>query len=355
MFGRVLSIAATVAMAAVIIRSGQYWESVLLVAPLYFGVQNYGLFRARLTDQRRHLAELARLAAERRELLERERAARETAETANRLKDQFLATLSHELRTPMNAILGWADMLRQGTLAEDRRARACAAIFNNATRQAQLIEALLDMARIVAGNLQLERTTVDPREVAATAVAAVQASAAVKRIQIDVDIDPAFDRLHADGARVQQVMWNLLANAIKFTPEGGRVHLGVARRGTWAEIVVSDSGIGIPGDFLPSVFEPFRQADGTVTREHDGLGLGLAIVHQVVVAHGGTIAVDSDGQDRGATFTVRLPIGCASALDHSLERAQGTGAGEHGRPRGVTPGRQPLDAEFRFRHQRSIA
>src|SRR4029079_11148165 len=128
-------------------------------------------------------------------------------------------------------------------------------------------------------------------------------------IRIEMDVDPTFDALHADGTRLGQVVWNLLANAIKFTPEGGSFHLRMPRRDAWGEIVVSDSGMGIPGDFLPSVFEPFRQADGTVTREHDGLGLGLAIVHQVVGAHGGTIAVDSDGQERGATFPVRLPIG----------------------------------------------
>ena len=343
------------AMAAVVIQRQQQWTALLLLAPVYLAYQTYGVFAARLEDQRRHLEELTRLEGERRELLERERAARENAEAANRLKDQFLATVSHELRTPMNAILGWSDMLRLGTLPEDRRGRACEAIFNNAIRQARLIDELLDMARIMAGKLQLELTMVDPREIAASAVETVQMAAEAKRIHLDVDADPAFDALYADGARLRQVLWNLLANAIKFTPEGGSVRLRVARRDAWAEMVVSDSGIGIAGDFLPSVFEPFRQADGSVTREHDGLGLGLSIVQQVVLAHGGSIEVDSAGQGRGATFTVRLPIARTSALEDRLDRAQRTGTGEHSRPGDVAPGARALDAEFRFRDQRSIA
>lgn len=343
------------AIAAVVIQREQQWTALLLLAPVYLAYQTYGVFAARLEDQRRHLDELTRLEAERRVLLERERAARENAEAANRLKDQFLATVSHELRTPMNAILGWADMLRLGALPADRRARACEAIFNNAIRQARLIDELLDMARIMAGKLQLECATIDPREIAASAVETVHMAAEAKRIRIDVEADPAFDALYADGARLRQVLWNLLANAIKFTPEGGSVCLRILRRGTWAEIIVSDSGIGIPGEFLPSVFEPFRQADGSVTREHDGLGLGLSIVQQVVVAHGGSIEVDSAGQGRGATFTVRLPIAPASAPDGGLDRPERTRSGEHDRPGDIAPGPQPLDAEFPLRDQRSIA
>jgi signal transduction histidine kinase/CheY-like chemotaxis protein len=296
------------AMAAVVVDRGQHWKALLMLAPVYLAYQTYRLVIARLEDQKRHLDEMTRLEAERRELLEREKSARESAEAANRLKDQFLATVSHELRTPMNAILGWADMLRHGTLAESRRDRASEAIFNNATRQARLIDELLDMARIMAGKLQLQPTDVDPREVATAALEIVQFSADAKRIRIDVDLDDDLGVFYADATRLQQVLWNLLANAVKFTPEGGTVRVRISRRGEWGEIVVTDSGIGIPRDFLPSVFEPFRQADGTVTREHDGLGLGLAIVKQVVVAHGGTITVDSAGQGHGATFTVRLPM-----------------------------------------------
>ena len=343
------------AMAAVVVERQQHWTALLLLAPVYLAYQTYRVFAARLEDQRRHLDELTRLEGERRALLESERTARESAESANRLKDQFLATVSHELRTPMNAILGWADMLRHGTLPDDRRQRACEAIFNNAIRQARLIDELLDMARIVAGKLQLDCTRIDPREVAASALETVQMSAEAKQIRIEVDVDPTFDALHADAARLGQVLWNLLANAIKFTPEGGSVHLRMTRRDGWGEIIVSDSGMGIPGDFLPSVFEPFRQADGSVTREHDGLGLGLAIVQQVVIAHGGTIEVDSAGAGRGATFTVRLPITAASTLDDRLDGAQGTRSGEHDRPGDVAPGRQSLDPEFGLGHQRSIA
>ena len=299
------------AIAAVIVTRGQQWSALLMLAPVYLAYQTYRLFIARFEDQKRHLDELTALEAERRVLLEREQAARASAEAANRLKDQFLATVSHELRTPMNAILGWADMLRLGTLPESRRDRACEAIFNNATRQARLIDELLDMARIMAGKLQLEKSDVDPREIVNGAVEIVQISAEQKRIQLAVDIDGQLGTFYVDGPRLQQVLWNLLANAVKFTPEDGRVTVRMTRIVDWAEIVVSDDGIGIPREFLSSVFEPFRQADGSVTREHDGLGLGLAIAHQVVVAHGGTITVASAGRGLGSTFAVRLPVSAA--------------------------------------------
>jgi len=296
------------AMAAVVIDRGEHWKAVLMLAPVYLSYQTYRLFIARLEDNKRHLDEMTQLEAERRRLLEREHVARESAENANRLKDQFLATVSHELRTPMNAILGWADMLRSGTLPDTRRDRACEAIFNNAMRQAKLIDELLDMARIMAGKFQLERTDIFPADIVDAALDTVQIPADAKRIKIDIDLEEDLGEFYADGPRLQQVLWNLLANAVKFTPEGGTIRLKIARKGDWAEIVVSDSGIGISREFLPSVFEPFRQADGTVTREHDGLGLGLAIVKQVVQAHGGTISVDSPGKGYGSTFTVRIPV-----------------------------------------------
>jgi signal transduction histidine kinase len=296
------------ALAAVVVSRGEHWKAVLLIAPCYLAYQTYRLFIVRLQDQKRHLDEMTRLQAERGELLERERAARASAETANRLKDQVLATVSHELRTPMNAILGWADMLRLGVLPPDRKERACEAVFNNAMRQARLIDELLDMARIMAGKLQLERSDVDPREIAQAAVEIIQISADAKHIRLDVDIADGLGCFHADGPRLQQVVWNLLANAVKFTPEGGVVRLAMRRAGDFGEIVVSDSGVGIPPEFLSSVFEPFCQADPSPTREYDGLGLGLAIAKQLVDAHGGTIAVASGGKDQGATFTVRLPV-----------------------------------------------
>jgi signal transduction histidine kinase len=296
------------AMAAVVISRGEHWKATVMIAPVYLVYQTYRLFVARLQDQKQHLDEMTRLQKERGELLERERAARASAETANRLKDQFLATVSHELRTPMNAILGWADMLRLDALPPDRRERACEAVFNNAMRQARLIDELLDMARIMAGKLQLECSDVDPREIAEAALEIVQIAAESKRIRIDVDLASDLGTFYADGPRLQQVVWNLLANAVKFTPEGGVIRLEMRRAADFGEIVVADSGVGIPPEFLPAVFEPFRQADGSPTREHDGLGLGLAIVKQVIDAHGGTITVASDGRGCGATFTVRLPV-----------------------------------------------
>jgi signal transduction histidine kinase len=300
------------AMAAVVVDRGDHWKAVLMLAPVYLTYRTYRVFIGRLDDQRRHLEEMTRAETERRALLEREQAARAAAEAANRLKDQFLATVSHELRTPMNAILGWADMLRMGALPDSRRERACEAILTNATRQARLIDELLDISRIMAGKLQLDRSDVDPRDLAAGAVEIVQIAAEAKRIRIDLDIEPGVGMFHVDGPRLQQVLWNLLANAVKFTPDEGTIRLRIARRGRWAEMVVADSGIGIARDFLPAVFEPFRQADGSPTRVHDGLGLGLAIVKQVVEGHGGTIAVDSPGPGLGSTFTARIPVERAS-------------------------------------------
>ena len=300
------------ALAAVVVSRGEHWKAVVMIAPVYLAYQTYHLFTARFQDQKQHLDEMTRLQKERGELLERERTARASAETANRLKDQFLATVSHELRTPMNAILGWADMLRLDALPADRRERACEAVFNNAMRQARLIDELLDMARIMGGKLQLERSDVDPREIAEAALEIIQISADAKRIRIDVAIAEDVGCLYADGPRLQQVVWNLLANAVKFTPDGGVVRLTMRRDGECGEIVVSDSGVGIPAEFLPSVFEPFCQADPSPTREHEGLGLGLAIVKQLVDAPGGTIAVASGGRGHGAAFTVRLPVSAVS-------------------------------------------
>jgi signal transduction histidine kinase/CheY-like chemotaxis protein len=246
-------------------------------------------------------------------------AARASAEAANGLKDQFLATVSHELRTPLNAILGWADMLVSGILPEPRRAAACEAIFNNAQRQARLIDELLDMARIMSGKLRLERALVEPRDMVSGALETMQPAADAKGIAIAIDIEPGVGAFHGDPARLQQVLSNLLSNAVKFTPEGGAVRVRISRRGNAGEIEVADTGAGIPPDFLPAVFEPFRQADGSSTRLYDGLGLGLAIVKQLVEAHHGSIEVDSAGEGQGAAFTVRLPL--ASAIHHARQAA----------------------------------
>jgi signal transduction histidine kinase/ActR/RegA family two-component response regulator len=298
-----------------------------MVAPVYLTYRTYQLFVGRLEDQKRHeralaeekerlavtLAEMTRLEEMRHLLLEREHAARASAEQANRLKDQFLAMVSHELRTPLNAILGWADMLRSGGLEAARRDRAYRAIHHSAKRQAQLIDELLDVARIMSGKLKLERTAVDLRDIVRGALEVVQPAADAKRITIAVDADPAIGAIHGDGPRIQQIAWNLLSNAVKFTPEGGAVHVRLRPTGGGAEMVVTDSGEGIPPDFLPSVFEPFRQADGSTTRPHGGLGLGLSIVKHLVEAHGGTVNAASGGEGRGATFTVQLPVAAVSA------------------------------------------
>src|SRR4051812_11460137 len=280
------------AFAAIVVARGEEWKAVLLVAPVYLTYRTYRVFMARLEEERRHNAEM---------------------QAANRLKDQFLATLSHELRTPLNAILGWSEMLRTNAIRDSRREHAAEAIFNNAMRQARLIDELLDMARIMAGKLRLEIEDVDPAALVRAALDSIQPDAEAKRIHLDTDVDPSTGALRGDVARLQQVLCNLLANAVKFTPVGGRVLLRVARGDGHARISVADSGAGIPREFLPKVFEPFRQADATPTRLHGGLGLGLAIVKQLVDAHGGGISVESEGEGRGATFTVILPAAVPGA------------------------------------------
>jgi signal transduction histidine kinase/CheY-like chemotaxis protein len=248
----------------------------------------------------------------RNQLLEREQEARTCAEQANRLKDQFLATVSHELRTPLNAILGWADMLRRGGLDDARRSRAYRAIYDSGKRQAELIEDLLDVARIMSGKLQLERSAVDLNEIVRSALEIVQPSADAKRIQIALEADPTSGAFYGDGVRLEQIAWNLLSNAVKYTPDSGAVHVRLRRADDAVELAVTDTGQGIPHDLLQSVFERFRQADGSTTRPQGGLGLGLSIVKQLVELHGGTVSVESGGDGRGSTFTVRLPVARAN-------------------------------------------
>ena len=291
------------AIAAVVIDRGQQWLAVLMLAPVYLTFRSYQVFISRL------------------ELLERERAARASAEQANRLKDQFLAIVSHELRTPLNAILGWADILRRGAIDQRRHERAFQAIYDSARSQARLIDELLDVARIMSGKLCLETGPVDVRETIRRALEIVQPVADAHRIQIIVDADPAIGAIHGDGARLQQIVWNLLTNAVKFTPDEGAVCVRVRRSGRGIEIAVTDTGRGIPSDFLPFVFEPFRQGDGSTTRRHGGLGLGLSIVKHLVEAHGGRVRVASEGENRGTTFTVALPTPVLAALPPEAARA----------------------------------
>jgi PAS domain S-box-containing protein len=245
---------------------------------------------------------------ERLQLLGREQAARAEAETANRLKDEFLATVSHELRTPLNAMLGWARLLRTGTLDQATTDRALEAIERNAKSQSQLIEDLLDVSRIVSGKLLLDFRPLELVTIIKAAIEIVSSSAEAKSIRIESTLDPAAGPVSGDSVRLQQVVWNLLSNAVKFTPMGGRIEVRLDRVDSSARITVSDSGRGIGANFLPYVFDRFRQADGTYARGYGGLGLGLAIVRHLLEMHGGTVRADSRGEGQGATFTVELPL-----------------------------------------------
>jgi signal transduction histidine kinase/CheY-like chemotaxis protein len=253
--------------------------------------------------------ELARAGVQRDELLRKERHARETAEAADRAKDEFVAVLSHELRTPLNAVYGWARMLQGGQL-QDRAIveRGMDAIVRNADVQVQLIDDLLDLSRITTGKMRLDVRVVEPVAVLQAALDVVRPAAAAKAIQLEAVLDPDAGPVAGDPARLQQVVWNLLMNAVKFTPRGGRIELRLQRTGAQVQIVVSDTGKGIGAEMLPHVFERFRQADSSSTRAHGGLGLGLALVKHLVELHGGTVVAQSEGEAKGATFTVSLPI-----------------------------------------------
>jgi PAS domain S-box-containing protein len=246
-------------------------------------------------------------------LFQREQAARAEAESANRAKDEFIATVSHELRTPLNAVLGWARLLRSGKLDADSTGRAIEAIERSATTQAQIVDDLLDVSRIVRGQLRLDVRPVDLVPVIEAAVDTVRPAAAARNISIAASLASKAGPVSGDPGRLQQVAWNLLSNAIKFTPAGGRVEVRLEQLDDQVRVQVSDTGAGIDPQFLPHVFERFRQADSSSTRAHGGLGLGLAIARHLVEAHGGTVAAESQGRGRGATFTVSLPIAAQHA------------------------------------------
>lgn len=256
----------------------------------------------------RDITERKRAEAERERLLAAAEAARADAEAANRMKDEFLATLSHELRTPLNAIVGWSRILRSGNVDAADLDEGLAAIERNGQAQAQLIEDLLDISRITSGQLKLNVQKVDVAEVIEAALAAVAPAAQAKGVRIHKVLDSLAGPVSGDPARLQQVVWNLLSNAVKFTPKGGRVQVLLERVNSHIEISVVDTGMGIRPEFLPHVFERFRQADSSTTRRYGGLGLGLAIVKQLAEMHGGAIRAKSPGEGQGATFTVSLPI-----------------------------------------------
>jgi PAS domain S-box-containing protein len=254
------------------------------------------------------VAAQAAVAIDNARLYERERAARAEAERMSALKDEFLATLSHELRTPLGAILGWAQVLRRRTVTETELHGALDVIERNARIQTQLIEDLLDMSRITSGKVRLDIQPVEPVTFIESAMETVRPSADAKGVRLEKVLDPAAGPVSGDPHRLQQVLWNLLSNAIKFTPKGGKIQVLLERVNSHVEISVADTGMGIKPDFLPHMFERFRQADGSTTRSHGGLGLGLSIVKSLVELHGGSVRAHSAGEGRGTTFSVLLPL-----------------------------------------------
>jgi PAS domain S-box-containing protein len=264
-------------------------------------------------SERRHAEE------QRAKVLADAEAARADAEAANRAKDEFLATLSHELRTPLSAILAWTNLLRMGKLDADTSARALETIERNTKLQAQLIEDLLDVSRIITGKLRLQARPVQLAASVESAIDAVRPTADAKGVDMSCEMEGQVGPVSGDPDRLQQVLWNLLSNAVKFTPQGGRVDVGLRQVGPSAEITVRDTGEGITPEFLPYVFERFRQVDSTAARVHGGLGLGLAIARHLVELHGGSIRAQSPGVGQGATFSVRLPIMAAQARPSSGE------------------------------------
>jgi PAS domain S-box-containing protein len=255
----------------------------------------------------RDITERRRAEEERALLLSREQAARNEAERASRLKDEFLATLSHELRTPLTSIIGWVRMLQQGALDGASRERAVDVIDRNAGALARLVEDILDISSITMGRFRLESVPVDLAVVVQAAVDAVRHPAAAKNIHVGLTIEPGVRPVAGDAGRLQQVVWNLLSNAVKFTPHGGRVEVTLAQSGSYAEITVRDNGEGITPEFVALVFDRFTQHDASTTRQHGGLGMGLAIVRHLVELHGGTVRAESPGRGHGATFIVRIP------------------------------------------------
>ena len=303
--------------APVVSRSGK------VIGGLFFGHPDAGVFTeqaerlvlgiaghaAIAIDNARLYDDVKRLADERESLLESERAARAETQRVSLMKDEFLANLSHELRTPLNAILGWSQVISSGSATEADLKQGIETIQRNAREQARLIEDLLDISRIVSGKVRLDVQETDLSVVVQQALNSVRPSVEAKAIRLREIIDPSIASVSGDPSRLQQVVWNLLSNAVKFTPKGGKIDVILQRVNSHIEIAVSDSGIGIEPQFLPHLFERFRQADSSATRAHGGLGLGLSIVKQLVQLHGGTVKAESRGENRGAAFTVTLPLG----------------------------------------------
>ena len=283
-----------------------------LCLPLKVHGRTIGAVTMAMAESGRHFDDddvrLAEDAASRAALAVDNARAYEQLQAANQLKDEFLATLSHELRTPLNAILGYARMLRSGVLKEERKEQALETVERNATTLTQMVEDVLDVSRIAAGKIRLHVQPVDLAVVLRDALATITPAAEAKGVRLESILEPHVGPVSGDPDRLQQVFWNLLSNAVKFTPRAGRVQLRLQRVNSHIEVTVSDTGIGIPEDFLPHLFERFRQGDSTTTRTHGGLGLGLAIARRIVELHGGRIAALSPGEGKGATFRVELPV-----------------------------------------------
>jgi signal transduction histidine kinase len=280
-------------------------------------------------ERRKNLEHALRLALDEREqteqarvaLLAREQVARAEAESASRLKDEFLSVLSHEMRTPLNAILGWAQIISSRECDEQTVRRGIEAVQRNAASQLHLVEDLLDVSRIITGKMMIRTDLVNVTETVNAAVDIIRPSAAARNQTLTLTIDPDVRPVVGDADRLRQCTWNVLSNAVKFTPAGGHIHVSVVQRGTLAQIVVRDDGQGIAPEFLPHVFDRFRQADPGATRAHGGLGLGLAVVRHLVEAHGGTVSAASEGCGRGSTFAISLP----TRADVHVRRTAGAG------------------------------
>ncbi len=269
----------------------------------------------------RDITERRRMEDQRARLLTREQEARQQAEALNNAKDELLATVSHELRTPLNSIFGWARMIQSGDLDEAGRARAINAILRNASAQTRIVEDLLDLSRIAAGHMRLDFERMDLNATIEAALETVRPAARAKDINLEAMLDGALGTMEGAPDRLQQVMWNLLMNSVKFTPSGGRVKISTQRRADSVAIVVTDTGQGIAAEVLPHVFEPFRQADSSSTRAQGGLGLGLTLVRRLVELHGGNVIAESSGQGQGATFTVTLPLPVSSEVEARADTA----------------------------------
>jgi signal transduction histidine kinase/DNA-binding response OmpR family regulator len=278
------------------------------VSVAYENARLYAETESHAAELRAEMAVRKQAEEERAQLLVSEQAARAEAELANRTKDEFLATLSHELRTPLSAILGWSHILRTNQLGKKDWARGLETIERNARVQSQLIDDLLDVSRIISGKIRIEPRVVDLATVIEAAIDSVRPTFEAKEIQFETDVESRNCMVLGDANRLQQIFWNLFSNAVKFTPQSGKVRVQVRKQDFGVKVSVIDSGVGITSEFLPYIFDRFSQADGSTTRTHGGLGLGLAIVRHLVGLHHGRIEVESEGEDRGATFTVTLPI-----------------------------------------------